>query len=229
MRTALFMGFVSLAVMGCEEEALQDVDLAQNQIAGVPQTNGHDPVVAITIDSSGRRCTGVAIAHDVLATAAHCFRGFEMAVQLADGANASAIGARSAFGVFPIENPPNNLFELDFFFAQFPPNTFNSTYNISFDSNIDVGSPIVVVGYSNLTKEEVTINVGAWEIFEYENLEFGRIISEPDSLDLELGDSGGPLLSNGVVVGVASQRVVADRALLAPWFRNGAADVLNSL
>ena len=92
-----------------------------------------------------------------------------------------------------------------------------------------VGDTLTVVGYGGQTKEEASVRLGRWELFNYVGLEFAEIESEFDSIDVEPGDSGGALLLGNQVVGIVAARGVPERTLMGPWFLSGAAEVFNTV
>ncbi|MEZ4299721.1 MAG: RICIN domain-containing protein [Polyangiaceae bacterium] len=209
---------------GCVEPVDSDPDgLEENEdVAEIEQplvngttTTGFAPVVRISWTGGGwiHYCTATAIADDLLVTAAHCVKTDDtlasyIKVEVAHGANASAVGRTSSYLIMSqdihdnvsITGNGNGYGYRDYAFIKFGAGTFSESYATTYASGDTAGWTVTKVGFGgDTTKEYATKTIVSSST---ENGGDYRVSKTSRSgAYTEGGDSGGPMLKMNATTG----------------------------
>ncbi len=192
---------------GCMELSLEAesghiIDESQDELTSGTNTTGYAPVVRIE-NSGGGKCTGTAIADDLLVTAVHCIKSdYTMRdwikVRIAHGANSSAQGAYSSYFMLSADvydNVKDTDSDRDIAFIKFGAGTFSSWYPVASVSSSITGEAVRLVGFGgNDTKSygDDVVTDTIWK--ENDNYIIARTNNLNGVANIESGDSGGPML-----------------------------------
>ncbi|MEM9491566.1 MAG: RICIN domain-containing protein, partial [Myxococcota bacterium] len=202
--TSLFACTVLLG--GCMELDLESDDFAaiddsQHELTNGTNTTGFAPVVRIE-NSSGGKCTGTAIADDLLVTAVHCLKSGNsvrswIKVRVAHGANSSAQGAYSSYFMMSADvydNVYDTDSDRDIAFVKFGAGTFSSWYSLGrVESSIN-GENVRLIGFGGNDTKSYGDDVVTATVSKDYGYMIARTNNSNGVTNTESGDSGGPML-----------------------------------
>ena len=222
--------------LGCGGEDVSEpqIESVQSNIRGT--ASNHHPVVGLQFGRE--RCSGTAIAHNVVVSAEHCLRnGDNISVLYATGSNSSAVGATA----IDIRTPPSpggisvgnsTVFPADMVFLEFPANTFSSTYSFTVDIRPANRVQVRLVGWAGRTRNSNTVEVTNSGETERDGLLYRSLVTTNDDGNgqsiAEPGDSGGAVLLNGSQLIAVIAGIGRNEAHLTA-FRSAAQNALTDL
>lgn len=159
-------------------------------------------------------CTGSAIGHNTLITAAHCIKDFDSSLAKVTIQTGEAAGAKSQKSIV---HPKYKVYGVSFDVAVilFPAQTFKVWYSIG-DIQPKIGDKFVIIGYGkhNFSQDSfdnqkrygsnVLKKVGQRLDFTGLDSTMQNVDRIGQSVSNDVGDSGGPLLINDRLVGISS-------------------------
>lgn len=205
---SLATGCLELDDTGLDGDELLEVGTGTSELQNGTDTTDYHPVVRIE-NSAGGKCTGTAIADDMLVTAFHCLKSGDsvrdwIKIRKAHGSNASSEGATSSYFImsedlydnYTVENSNgSDYYKRDLAFVKFGSGTFSSYYPLQSVSSSLTGTTLRLIGFGgNDTKSygDDVVTTTVWK--DSNDYAYVRTDNSNSVANTENGDSGGPLL-----------------------------------